>query len=164
MTESETIPTTAKQSEQAVAIVNNYIKATMAIGLVPLPVVDAVAISAAQLKMLHHLAAIYQLEFSDSRGKSLLASLLGGIVPLSLKATLFSLSKGIPLVGQTVGVLGMSVLSAASTYAVGQVFIQHFDSGGTLLDFEPDKMRQYYQQQLQRGKAVVRESFVGVKP
>ena len=155
---------TDKKSEQAVAIVNKYIKGSVAIGLLPFPLVDTVAISAAQLKMLHSLAGVYELEFSDSKGKSVLASLLGGIVPLSMKTSLFSLCKGIPVLGQTVGLLGMSVMAGASTYAVGHVFIQHFDSGGTLLDFEPEKMREYYQQQLKCGKEVVRESFVGVRP
>jgi uncharacterized protein (DUF697 family) len=155
---------TEKKSDQAIVIVNNYIKTTMAIGLMPLPVVDIIAISTAQLKMLHRLAGLYQLEFSAVKGKSILVSLLGGIVPLSLKSSLFSLCKGIPLLGQTVGLLGMSVLSGASTYAIGHVFIEHFESGGTLLDFEPEKVREYYQQQVRYGKKVVQKNFVGVKP
>ncbi|MFT4927544.1 MAG: hypothetical protein ACI8WB_003655 [Phenylobacterium sp.] len=155
---------TDKKSDQAIKIVNNYIKGTVAIGLVPMPLLDSLAISAAQLKMLHSLAKLYELEFSDSRGKSVLASLLGSTLPLSLKINLFSLCKGIPVLGQAVGMLGLPVLAGAATYAIGHVFIQHFESGGTLLDFDPEKVREYYQQQLHRGKEVVRESFIGVRP
>lgn len=155
---------TDNKSAEAVKIVNNYIKGTMAIGLVPMPLVDVVAISAAQLKMLHQLANHYELEFNDSRGKSVLASLLGGVMPLSVRTGIFSLCKGIPILGQAVGLAGMSVLAGASTYAVGHVFIEHFESGGNLLNFEPDKVREYYQQQVKKGKDVVAKSFVGVKP
>ena len=27
---------------------------------------------------------------------------------------------------------------------MGKVFIQHFESGGTFLDFDPDKVRSYF--------------------
>jgi len=37
----------------------------------------------------------------------------------------------------------MPVLSAGATYAVGKAFIQHFASGGTLLDFNPPDYRDF---------------------
>ena len=36
----------------------------------------------------------------------------------------------------------MPVLSAGATYAIGQAFIKHFESGGTLLDFNPPDYRE----------------------
>jgi len=44
--------------------------------------------------------------------------------------------KFIPKIGTVLGGISTSTIGAASTYAVGQVFMQHFDQGGTLLDFE----------------------------
>ena len=38
-------------------------------------------------------------------------------------------------VGTVIGALTMPVVSAGATYVIGKVFIQHFASGGTLLDF-----------------------------
>ncbi|MDE2463441.1 MAG: GTPase, partial [Alphaproteobacteria bacterium] len=38
-------------------------------------------------------------------------------------------------------------LAAASTYALGKVFIQHFESGGTFLDMDPDKVSAYFKEQ-----------------
>jgi hypothetical protein len=46
----------------------------------------------------------------------------------------------------------MPGVAGAATYAVGKVFIQHFESGGTLLNFNPDSVRDYYKQELQKGK------------
>ena len=49
----------------------------------------------------------------------------------------------------------MPAAAGASTYAVGQVFIQHFESGGTFLDFDPDKVKAYFAEQVEKGKLVV---------
>jgi hypothetical protein len=37
----------------------------------------------------------------------------------------------------------MPVLSAGATYAIGKAFIQHFATGGTLLDFNPPDYREF---------------------
>jgi hypothetical protein len=47
----------------------------------------------------------------------------------------------------------MPAFGAAATYAVGQVFIQHFESGGTFLDFDPDKVREHFRQEFDRARA-----------
>jgi hypothetical protein len=60
--------------------------------------------------------------------------------------------------------IGMAVFGTASTYAVGSVFIQHFETGGTLLTFDAEKVRDFYAQQFREGRQVVQESFAGVKP
>jgi hypothetical protein len=38
----------------------------------------------------------------------------------------------------------MSIIGGASTYALGKVFIQHFESGGTFLDFDPEKVKEHF--------------------
>jgi membrane protein YqaA with SNARE-associated domain len=48
-----------------------------------------------------------------------------------------------------------SLLGGATTYAIGSVFAQHFESGGTLLDFDAKKMRSYFSNKLAEGKDVV---------
>ena len=37
---------------------------------------------------------------------------------------------------------------------MGSVFVQHVESGGTLLDFDPKKMREYFSGKLEEGKEV----------
>jgi hypothetical protein len=44
------------------------------------------------------------------------------------------------------------VLSAAATHAVGTVFMMHFETGGTLLDFNPTAMRAHFKQEFERAK------------
>jgi uncharacterized protein (DUF697 family) len=89
-------------------------------------------------------------------GKSVIASLTGGVAATGVgKGMLVSLAKGIPFVGPVLGAAAMPAVAGASTYAVGQVFIQHFESGGTFLDFDPDKVKAYFAEQFDKGKLVV---------
>jgi uncharacterized protein (DUF697 family) len=140
--------------EEANNMVKNYIIASMGAALVPVPLFDMVALTGIQLKMLHSLAKLYNVKFTKNLGKSLIGSLLGGVIPTSTAA---SLSKAVPGVGTAAGVIGMSAIGGAATYAIGRVFIQHFESGGTFLDFNPEKVREYFKEQFERGKGVASE-------
>lgn len=65
-----------------------------------------------------------------------------------------SMTKVIPGVGQTAGVVTMPLLAGATTYAIGKVFNQHFASRGTFLTFDPDKVKTYYAEMLKEGQQV----------
>jgi uncharacterized protein (DUF697 family) len=105
-----------------------------------------------QLKMLHRLSQIYEVEFSESRVKSVIAALVGMITTDSLHRGAFtSFIKSIPLVG-VIGAVSMPLYAGATTYAIGKVFIQHFESGGTFLDFDPKKVKEYFAKLYEEGK------------
>jgi hypothetical protein len=57
--------------------------------------------------------------------------------------------KSIPIAWTAVGELATPALAVAATYAIGMVFIQHFASGGTLLDFEPPNYREFIRREMQ---------------
>jgi hypothetical protein len=46
----------------------------------------------------------------------------------------------------------MPVYSAGATYVIGRVFMKHFASGGTLLDFNPPDYREFIKTQQARFK------------
>jgi uncharacterized protein (DUF697 family) len=106
--------------------------------------------------MLRKLSEIYAVPFSDNRGKSIIASLAGAIIPASTATTTAmtfgSLIKGIPVIGTTIGALTMPVYAACATFVIGKVFMKHFASGGTLLDFNPPDYREFIKQQQERFK------------
>ena len=159
----ETVSTSEANAEQVTSIeeknalaekrVQQYVIGSMAIGVVPFPLVDLAALTALQLKMLHSLANVYEVEFKADLGKSAIASLVGGVAPVAAAAPVAaSLSKFIPVVGQTVSIGTLVVLNGASTYAIGKVFDQHFASGGTFLTFNPESVREYFAEQYEKGK------------
>ena len=147
--------TLAEKTAEANLVVRNYMLGSMAIGVVPIPVVDLVALVAAQLKMLHSLSKIFDVEFKKDLGKSAISSLAGGALPLASTASVAaSVSKFIPFIGQTLSLATLAVLNGASTYALGKVFLQHFASGGTFLTFDPEAVKAFYNESLEEGKAV----------
>ncbi|MEO5330382.1 MAG: DUF697 domain-containing protein [Magnetococcus sp. YQC-5] len=139
--------------QQANAMLKKYLQGSGAVGLLPFPLLDMVLLSGLQLKMLQSLAKIYEIPFSKEIGKSTLGSLVGGALPAQVGMGIMGIAsamKWIPAVGTAVGVASTSALAVATTYAVGKVFIQHFESGGTFLNFDPEKVRQYFAQEFEK--------------
>ena len=142
----------SKQSE-AEQIVNSYIPWSMGAGLVPVPIADVAALTGVQVKMLADLSKHYGVEFSENRGKSIVFSLLGSLGTTSLAfGTVGSLVKGIPGLGTWLGAATLPVFGAAVTFATGKVFIQHFESGGTFLNFDGLKAKELFAETFEEGK------------
>jgi uncharacterized protein (DUF697 family) len=146
--------TIERRDELASQLVDRFSLWSGAAGLIPLPLVDVAAVGGVQIQMLRRLSEIYGVPFSENRGKSILASLAGALIPASTATStavgFSSLIKGLPGVGTAIGALSMPVFSAAATYIIGKVFIQHFASGGTLLDFNPPDYREFIKAQKER--------------
>lgn len=139
--------TDERRDELAKQIVDRFSLYSGAAGLIPVPLVDVAAVGGVQLQMLRRLSEVYDVPFSENRGKSIIASLAGALIPASTATTtamgVGSLLKALPGIGTVVGVVSMPAFSAAATYAIGKLFIQHFASGGTLLDFNPPDYREF---------------------
>ncbi|NKB22976.1 MAG: DUF697 domain-containing protein [Kiritimatiellae bacterium] len=135
-------------------IVKNTMLWTTGVGLVPIPVVDLVAVTGLQLNMLRRICKVYEVKFFKNTAKNIIGSLLGGLFPSTLSRPAAGLIKMIPLVGPTIGAVTMPIFSGASTYAVGRVFIKHFESGGTLLSFCRKKAKKEFEEALREGQKV----------
>lgn len=156
--ESVDISSTEDRQSQAARVVRNYSLGSIAMGAIPLPLVDLAGITALQLKMLHSLSKLYDIPFSQELAKSAISSLLGSTLPLHFAGPASaSLAKFIPFLGQGLAYATLPVFSGASTYAVGKVFIQHFESGGTFLTFDPEKVRSYFAEQMREGQEVAKD-------
>ncbi|MBF0303651.1 MAG: DUF697 domain-containing protein [Desulfamplus sp.] len=144
--------TTKERLAEANHIIKNRMIASVGAGLIPFPVVDIVALTGIQLDAVRALCNLYNVKFSKDMGKSAITSLTGGVVPVAIGPWVTSLAKTIPVVGQIMGTISMPIIAGASTYAVGKVFIQHFESGGTFLTFDPEKVKEYFQDEFEKGK------------
>lgn len=120
-------------------IVRRHVYKSIGVGLIPVPAVDFVGQTAIQMNMLKRLAEVYDVPFSKEIGKKMIASLAGGYLPLYSSGIFGSFMKSIPVLGQTVGILNLSILAGIVTYVVGDIFIRYFEEGGTILNSSPDK-------------------------
>ena len=123
------------------------------LGVVPIPVLDFAAVTAVNVKMLRELANFYNLEFKNELAKSSVGALIGGATApwLTISAT-GTLMRFIPGLGQLFALVTGPAAAAAVTYAVGRVFVLHFGSGGNFLDFDPDRFRRYFNEELEKGR------------
>lgn len=136
-------------------VIKHHALGAAGVGLIPLPAADFVALTAIQANLLRKLSAFYNVPFTEEIGKKVIGALVGGYAPVAFALPVASLVKMIPIIGQTAGVLAMSVMAGASTYAIGRVFVQHFESGGTFLNFDPAAVSEYYREQFQEGREIV---------
>lgn len=144
-----------RRIDEALKIVEHRVNWALASGLIPLPIpfIDAAAIFGVQMKMLSELSDHYGVPFEHNRAKSILMSLIGGIVPYFAGAGIAGMiGRTMPVIGWGVGMATVSVLGAATTQATGVVFIKHFEMGGTLFDFEPGATRKFYRQEFERAR------------
>jgi uncharacterized protein (DUF697 family) len=125
----------------AVKLVKRFSLWSGVAGLFPLPIVDLAAVGGVQILMLRGISRIYCIPFSENQGKALLASLAGSMIPASSGMGAASMIKSVPVVGTIISAVVMPALSTGATYAIGMAFIQHFATGGTLLDFNPRNHR-----------------------
>jgi len=138
----------AERLVRARSLTKNYVLASAGIGLVPVPLADLAGIMALQVKLVHGLAKLYEVPFKDNLARSLVASLLSGASSVIGVLGLASLAKTIPVLGSLAGGGGVAVTAASVTLATGEVFTRHFESGGTLLDFDPQKVKGLFKRAL----------------
>jgi uncharacterized protein (DUF697 family) len=156
------IVASALRESEAQNIVKNNIITSIASGLIPVPLFDMISLTNIQFHMIQTLADHYQIP-ADNINKSLVTSLISGSLPVVSMLGLGSFMKSIPGIGTLAGSGSVAIISGAVSYAVGQVFIRHFEQGGTLDDFDPDSVKDYFNEQYKTGKVIARELIQEVK-
>lgn len=136
-------------------IVKTHLIAGMALGLLPIPLFDIASLTGTQLSLLRSLSQHYGVDFDEKKGKVILTSLVSGSLPVLTVLSLSSLSKAIPGFGTLGGGISMTVLVGAVVYATGQVFIRHFEAGGTFEDFKSKHWQAYFKKQVEEGRILM---------
>ena len=139
------------KSQAADRIIREHVLWSLGAGLLPVPLFDIAAVTAVQMDMLRQLAGLFEVDYSKSTGKSFVSALTGS----TFARIGASLVKAVPGVGTVLGGISMSLMSGASTYAVGQVAASHFGSEGGLLDVDMDWAKRAYGEAFERGKQFV---------
>jgi uncharacterized protein (DUF697 family) len=143
----------SERIEKANAIIKRYSYWSAGFGLIPVPIVDVAVITGTQIKMVSALAKLYDKEFKEEMVRAAIGALVGGTLPVAIGSGTISALKTVPVLGQIAGTLLLPALALAATVAVGRVFLQHFEAGGTLLDFDPEKMKSYFEAEFNKAKA-----------
>lgn len=133
-----------------------------AAGLGALPVVDLVAVSAVQAKLLHSLAILYGQRWDRSTITEFLGLVGAGIASSYLTRLLSrTVVKVIPFWGQTIGAVWSASSSGATTYALGKAAIYFFVRRKDGLNVDPNVLRRIYAEELERGASILKDRLRG---
>jgi uncharacterized protein (DUF697 family)/predicted GTPase len=131
--------------------------AIAAAGLGALPIVDLVAVSAIQAKLLHSLALLYGQRWDKSIITEFLGLMGTGIASSYLSRLLSRVVvKVIPFWGQTIGAVWSASSSGATTYALGKAAIYFFTMRKSGLRVDSERLRRIYAQELERGASIIK--------
>lgn len=140
-------------SREAMRIVRRYTAFSLPTAFVPLPLADIGSLVLVQMLMLRRIARHYRVPFAEQRARLVIGSLLLG-APQAMSgefaaATVAALPfvKHIPGIGSVAGGIASALLWSTGTWALGLVFVDHFESGGTLIDFDPEANRAAFERQ-----------------
>ena len=141
-------------SDAAEQVIKQHVMWAAGAGLVPVPIVDFVAVTAIQVDLIRQLCTLHGASYEEGNGKMWVGALTGGAIARIGASAI----KAIPGIGSILGGLSMSIASGASTWGVGQVVHKHLAAGGTLTDLNVEKAKQMYEAEYERGKEVAKEA------
>lgn len=138
-----------RRAAAAGGIIKRYVAWSAGSAVLPIPVIELIAVSAIQCAMVKALSGLYGVDYLEQRARAVVVALIGGTYSGLLANSLGRLTIRLGLLG---AVVPLAVANCAICYAVGKVFVQHFEAGGTLLDFDPQKAKGYYARQYEQGR------------
>ncbi|MBJ6609850.1 MAG: DUF697 domain-containing protein [Candidatus Thiothrix moscowensis] len=141
-------------AQRAEQLIKDYAFGSSLTGFIPIPLLDTVGLIGVQRVMLMRLSKLYGVPFSKHLAKAWISTLMTGLAPKAATPLVGSMLKLIPGVGTLAGGATTAALGGASTYAIGKVFQQHFEQGGTLEDFDPDKAKGSFVEAFHEGTQV----------
>lgn len=146
------------------ATIMNASQWATAAGFITIPGVDTLTISGVQLKMVYDLCKIYKVPFKKEAVLAVAGAALGGSLTTtaSFSVASFGLSK-IPYIGSILSIATQPAISFATTYAVGMIFIKHFESNGTLIDFDLESTKAVFDDQFEKAKALYKSQLKNAK-
>lgn len=141
---------------QADAVIKQNVIQSMALGLIPVPMLDIVALTHAQFKMADQLRELYNIPHTNI-GRSVLRSFIIGVLPVATVTGVGSLFKMAPGIGSFIGSASVSVSSGGLTYTIGKIIQQHLEQGGTFADLNIIEAKKRFKQDFSQNKKIVHE-------
>jgi uncharacterized protein (DUF697 family) len=115
---------------EAMRIVYRYMGISAGAALIPFAGVDVAALAGIHIALIKELCEHYDIDFTEHTARNVLIGVAASIVPGTV---------GSILGRKILGIFGWTLMSAGSaafSYGIGRLFIEHFEGGGTLLSLD----------------------------
>lgn len=142
---------TSDRETRGMKVVKSWSQWSVAAGFVPVPFVDIALVSGIQVKMIYDLCQIYNVPFKKEAALAYASGLVGGSLTAGAAQIVGAMAlKAVPYVDHFV----QPTFAFATTYAMGYVFVKHFENSGTMASFDSSKMNLYFQEQFEKSKKI----------
>lgn len=127
------------------SIVHRYVAASAIAGLNPVPLLDVAVLGGVHISLIKDLTVYYGAEFSDHAARNILIAVAASLVPGAVGTVIGRKAlRAMPFLVPGAGMLTMSAFSAAVSYGLGRVFVNHFETGGTLDSFNLENLHRAF--------------------
>lgn len=131
----------ALRRRMAVATVERYANWAAVGGAIPVPIANATAVTALMVRMIHALSKLYGVPFEKNRTRAAVVGLMGGVLPTGLATVATSAVTYFVPGYALLGLAASSVTSSAYARGIGRLYIEHFESGSTEINFRSIVLR-----------------------
>ena len=129
----------------AMKIVHRYVVISAGAGLITVPVVDVSVLAGVHVALIRELSEFYGHEFSEHAARNILIAIGASLVPGSIGSFVGrKVLHALPFVTPVFGLATMAGFSAFVSYSLGRIFVEHFEAGGTLGNFDVEHLHQVF--------------------
>ena len=118
----------------------------------PIPLLKIESVTAVNIDMLKEICQAYELPYSSVRGKALISAISGSIMARYWA----SLLKAAPGFGTILGSVSMSIMSGATTFALGKVFDKYLCEKGSLENIDKEEAKKMFRKEFRKGRRYAR--------
>lgn len=153
-------PSATDAVTESLQIVSLHSKIAAGVGLLPGGILNFVGVLAVQVPMVWRIARKFGHNVTKEQVRGVLVSLFTSVIPGLVGHGAGMAIASIPamIAGTVVYFVATPILAYALTRAVGNMFIMHFESGGTLLTFDPKAFTEYFVNEFKKAGGTVRQA------
>lgn len=151
------------ENEKVEKALRDSVYASMGIGIIPLTFVNVAAVTASNLNLVRKLSELYGVEFKESMAKKIIISITGASAGVLASPIIEMAVIGLPLVGLPLAVGTQPILNGMTTYALGRMFVTHFERGGSFIGANTDTMKEDFSEAYKNSRQWLGKTISGEK-
>lgn len=136
---------------------------SMGVGIVPFPLFNVAAATASNLVLAKKLSDLYGVEFKEGVAKKIIAAVIGASAGTLATPLIESVVGLVPVIGWPLVIGTKPALNGMTTYAIGQMFVTHFERGGSFLGANVDSMKEDFKAAFKNSREWLGNAISGKK-
>ena len=148
-------------AEEVDKVIRSSVYASMGVGIVPIPFFNIAAVTASSIVMTRNLSKLYGVEFKEGIAKKVIASVVGAGVGVFASGPVESLVGAVPLIGLPLVIATRPALNGMTTYALGRMFVNHFEKGGGFVSVNMDVMKENFSEAFKNSREWLGDTIKG---